>query len=111
MLDIILEPGKFQGEATYVPTFYNKGLDGMADYDQFGIYGFTLTSEDIRNHNILAKPGDCLYLWESDDGFVYAEIKPSGECLDCEKPHENIGVCEDCANIYNNMWDHCLEDM
>lgn len=67
---IICSPGKFEGEQSYSPYFWDKALNGEADEDTFTSYSFFVTDEDK------AEFSDLQHVWkvdlmESDDGFVY----------------------------------------
>jgi hypothetical protein len=82
---LISSPGKFQGEAAYVPHFWMLGLDGGADDDIYGYVGsgialtyfvFRLTDDDRKRWPSLANI-ERLELWQSEDGFVFCDRFPS----------------------------------
>jgi hypothetical protein len=62
-------PGKFEGEAPYVPYFWDAYLNGAADDDTNGILTFNVTDEDRALFPELADR-DAVYLYEDDNGFV-----------------------------------------
>lgn len=66
---IIRSPGKFEGEAVYVPHFWKIGLEGFADRDDGKVWGFDLTDEDKAEFPEL-KGRRTIKLLERDDGFV-----------------------------------------
>lgn len=66
---LVNRPGKFEGEAPYVPYYWEKGLEGGADEDAGNIQGFGLTMDDARDWPEL-EGRHWLWLRESDDGFV-----------------------------------------
>lgn len=61
--------GKFQGEAPYVPYFWEAYLDGMADRNDGDTLGFDVTVEDKRLFPEL-KHRRTVNLHETNDGFV-----------------------------------------
>jgi hypothetical protein len=65
----IRNPGKFEGERTYVPYFWEAFLDGMADRDDGKILGFDVTTEDKVQFPALKKRRT-VRLMETDTGFV-----------------------------------------
>ena len=69
----IVSPGKFEGEAIYVPHFWNVFLDGFADRDNGRVLGFDITAEDRAEFPELGRRRRTVRLVESDTGFV-------GEC-------------------------------
>ena len=80
---LISSPGKFQGEAAYVPHFWMLGLDGGADGDIYAdrdeeapVFVFHLTDADRTRWPQLAKV-ERLELWESENGFVFCDRLPS----------------------------------
>lgn len=73
--DIVKHPGKFEGEAPYVPYFYDCYMDGYADED-YGNAGIIYKVDEADT--ILfpkLKVGDEIGLFFSDQGFVY-EVEP-----------------------------------
>jgi hypothetical protein len=62
-------PGKFEGEAPYVPYFWDAYLNGAADDDTDGILTFHVTDEDRALFPELADR-DAVYLYEDSNGFV-----------------------------------------
>lgn len=42
----VTRPGKFEGEAVYVPYFWEAYLDGFADRDDGRTIGFNVSAED-----------------------------------------------------------------
>lgn len=81
---LIDSPGKFEGEAAYVPSFWALGLDGGADANIYAepddvfvgtVFIFDLTDEDKKRWPALADV-ERLELWEADNGFVYCDRLP-----------------------------------
>jgi hypothetical protein len=84
---LIDSPGKFEGEAAYVPSFWALGLDGGADIDfveairiadregEVPVFVFYLTDEDKKRWPALADV-ERLELWESSNGFVFCDRLP-----------------------------------
>jgi len=66
---VIHSPGIFEGEAVYVPHFWEAFLDGMADRDDGEVLGFDVTAEEKKEFPEL-KRRRTVKLWQSDDGFV-----------------------------------------
>ena len=82
---LIDSPGKFQGEAAYVPHFWMLGLDGGADEDTYWeaengdemtpVFVFHLTDADRTRWPQLANV-ERLELWEAENGFVFCDRSP-----------------------------------
>lgn len=66
---VITSPGKFEGEAWYVPELWDLVLDGWADEDEDGIAVVYLSDED-RERFGLAEDVHSAFLSEDDCGFV-----------------------------------------
>ena len=66
---IVKGPGKFEGEARYVPYFWDAYLDGGADRDDGKVLGFDITADDKKLFPELKKR-KTVKLIERDDGFV-----------------------------------------
>jgi len=65
----IVSPGKFEGERTYVPYFWNAFMNGGADRDDGKVLGFDVTAEDKKLFPALKKRRT-VRLVETDSGFV-----------------------------------------
>lgn len=65
----VKRPGKFEGEAPYVPYFWEVGMDGMADDDDGEILKFVVTEEDRQMFPEL-RGRKRVRLRETDQGFV-----------------------------------------
>lgn len=82
---LISSPGKFEGEAVYVPHFWTLGLDGGADEDTYEedpfrdgevhVFVFYLTGDDRKRWPSLANV-ESLELRESENGFVFCDRLP-----------------------------------
>jgi len=76
---IITSPGKFAGEMVYVPYFYAAMMEGGADDTEYEgdkpIDIFNIRRSDIDTFPELEGTYR-LYLWESDQGFVYTHETP-----------------------------------
>lgn len=66
---IIVSPGKFEGEAIYVPYFWEIFLNGCADRDDGKVLGFDVSPEDKKEFPELKKRRT-VKLYQRDDGFV-----------------------------------------
>ncbi len=67
--DQVCRPGKFQGEAIYVPYYWDLWLQGCADEDDGTIIKFTVTDADRLVFPELGLINE-VKLRETDDGFV-----------------------------------------
>lgn len=65
----ITEPGKFEGEARYVPHFWNAYLSGLTDFDNGKVMGFYVTEADKALFPEL-KRRRTVKLVEDSQGFV-----------------------------------------
>ncbi len=65
----IVSPGKFEGEAVYIPYFWDAFLNGMSDRDDGTVLGFDLTPEDKAMFPELRRKRT-VRLLQRDDGFV-----------------------------------------
>jgi len=65
----ITNPGKFEGEQSYVPYFYECFLNGCADRDDGRILGFDVSAEDKALFPALRRRRT-VKLIETDQGFV-----------------------------------------
>jgi hypothetical protein len=70
---IIRSPGQFEGEAVYVPYFWNAYLEGCADRDNGRTLGFDITPEDRQMFPELGTKRRTVKLYQRDDGFVCEE--------------------------------------
>jgi hypothetical protein len=66
-------PGKFEGEPEYVPDFWAKAMEGLADTREDGVFSFTITEDDAQKYPELVA-GQRLLLSESTDGFVFSRV-------------------------------------
>ena len=66
---MVKSPGKFAGEARYVPYYWDMYLAGFADDDDGRVLSFPVTQEDKGIFPEL-KRRKAVKLYESDDGFV-----------------------------------------
>jgi hypothetical protein len=73
---IIQSPGKFEGEAVYVPYFWDAYLNGMADRDDGKILGFDIDFTDKAMFPEL-KNRRTVKLYQREDGFV-CELTANG---------------------------------
>lgn len=65
----ITDLGKFEGEPSYAPYYWEQGLDGAWDEDENGVYFFILGDTDYDMFPTL-KGAYGLAVEESDQGFV-----------------------------------------
>lgn len=66
---VIHSPGKFEGEAVYVPFYWDAYLNGGADEDLDSYLIFNVTNEDRAQFPELAGV-QTVKLYEREDGFV-----------------------------------------
>lgn len=67
--ELVATPGKFEGEARYVPYFWELFLNGMADRDDGKVIGFDVRREDKEIFPEL-KRRRTVRLFCTDTGFV-----------------------------------------
>ena len=82
--NIIISPGKFEGECRYVPYFWDKTMEGAEDetiYDgETPVSVFKIAPEDIATYPELTEYSDSyLLLFEDGMGFVNSSIMDAGE--------------------------------
>jgi len=65
----VARPGKFQGEAIYVPYFWQQFLEGGADRDDGRVLGFDVNADDKAIFPEL-KRRKTVRIMETADGFV-----------------------------------------
>jgi hypothetical protein len=80
--ETVSHPGKFEGCSAWVPYFWDKGLNGMADDDEYDVFTFEVTDEDEMIFPELADVSR-VYLSEDGNGFVN-ELDGPGEAPDDE---------------------------
>lgn len=72
---VIVSPGKFENEPTYVPYFWDKGLDGFSDDEEYDgdtpIWVFRVDAEDRKRFPSL-RGIKTVRVWEDSSGFVSA---------------------------------------
>lgn len=69
---LICDPGKFEGEALYVPYFWDVYLNGFADDDDGKTLTFNVDDDDRKQFPELSNVHH-IELWEDDNGFVYCD--------------------------------------
>ena len=67
--DAVKHPGKFEGEARYVPYYWEAFLNGCADRDDGEVLGFDVTAEDKEIFPEL-KRRRTVNILEDTNGFV-----------------------------------------
>lgn len=69
--EIVESLGKFEGQAAYVPYFWEQGLEGFADYEEFdpNRWGFKVRATDVALFPELLV-NTVVWLRETDQGFV-----------------------------------------
>lgn len=67
--EIITDPGRFEGEARYVPHYWKLYLEGAADRDDRKVLGFDISPEDKTLFPELKKRRT-VKLCQWDDGFI-----------------------------------------
>lgn len=66
-------PDKFEGEPAYVPEFWDRAMEGLADGQEADVFSFIITESDSQRYPELVA-GNTLLLTESTDGFVFSEV-------------------------------------
>ena len=72
----ITQPGKFEGCPVWAPSFWESGLEGMADEDDGDAYLFDITDQDREDWPSLAGIAR-VELREDSNGFVRAWVHES----------------------------------
>ena len=67
--DVVTHPGKFEGEAPYIPYYYDLYLEGCADESEGYMLHFDVIALDVERFPELKGHKD-IYFIEQDDGFV-----------------------------------------
>ncbi len=70
-------PGKYEGEASYVPYFWDR-LE-WASEDHGRTLEFTVSAEDVVIFPDLLEEGQSVFLYESDSGFVCETSGPGDD--------------------------------
>jgi hypothetical protein len=70
-------PGKFEGEASYVPYYWELYMRGFADKDDGRTLRFRVTPEERGAFSPDLKGRRVITLLEREDGFV-VELNPTG---------------------------------
>lgn len=69
--DIIADPGKFEGECTYVPVFWGRLLEWGEQPDEYDVYRYDVSDEDRTEYPTLYKWGvEVVHMFEDEQGFV-----------------------------------------
>lgn len=66
-------PNKFEGEPDFVPYFWQRAQEGLADEVDGPVFKFRITREDAEKYPEL-KPGMLLMLAESAQGEVTHQL-------------------------------------
>lgn len=74
----VKRPGKMEGNASYVPYFWDHYLDGGADDDERGVLRFDVTNEDRLIFPDL-NGVDSVYLYEDEQGSVNDLGRPAND--------------------------------
>jgi hypothetical protein len=83
----ITQPGKFEGEPTYVPVLWEMALDGRQDEDlwdaetQLSAFHVTPELRDLMGAELIPAEylGHTIMLWETDQGFVLSRVMTQAE--------------------------------
>jgi hypothetical protein len=75
--EYIRSPGKFEGEAIYIPYFWDLFLSGCADEDDGEIIRCEISDEDRKEFPELGDRTH-VYFFQREDGFVI-ECGPAGQ--------------------------------
>lgn len=100
-MERIARPGKFEGEPTFVPYFWDAILEGSGDED-FDIDGRTWTVLEVNSEDVTMFPEllniKRVALSEDSQGFVTYCAAASGYngCIGCDAIIIDHVVCDDC---------------
>ena len=81
-MNIVTEPGKFEGEPTYVIGLWDAVLEGASDEEivaGFVTYSFVRTTEEEQQVNPDLKGIYGVALWEDGNGFVHHKAYDSAK--------------------------------
>lgn len=70
----ITSPGKFEGEPSFAPHFWENALQGLADDDNGKVFTFHITTEEKLANPVLREfmgKKRLLHLSEDEQGFVH----------------------------------------
>jgi hypothetical protein len=103
---VITSPGAFEGEALYVPYFWDLYLTQGADDDDGITLTFIVTTTDLAYFPEL-EGIEKLHIWQDDNGFVYCRAYARKErCQKCNK-FTRDGLLEvDAQDFYVLEWDY-----
>lgn len=79
----VARPGKFEGEAVYVPYFWAAYLNGFHSDDHGDVLSFEVTATDREIFPELAGV-ERVYLRERSDGFVVQTTKEDADSAEAE---------------------------
>ena len=78
-MNLIKEPGKFEGEPTYVPEFWETVLYGMADEEWENQSGVLISAVGVLPEDVVRFPDldgvKEVLLWEDEQGFVHHSVR------------------------------------
>lgn len=87
-MGLIRNPGRFEGERTYVPYYWQETLDGGCDEEYVGEVPYYVIEVEPKDRFIFDIPQEVtiVVLWQSNDGFVmgtgYASAEEWAEALE-----------------------------
>lgn len=67
---IITSPGKFEGEASYLPYMWERSVEDGCVADEFDVYTVEVDAEDVERFPMLERVDD-VSMYEDEQGFVY----------------------------------------
>jgi len=71
--EAVLRPGKFEGEAYYVPFFYKETLDGCEDEIVYAagvpVSIFVISEEHVKCYPDIGEEGEVICFYQDDQGF------------------------------------------
>lgn len=71
----ITQPGKFEGEPTFAPFYWNLAMEGFADSDNGEVFKFKFSGSELASLDPVLKDWlgtrRTLHLWEDSQGFVH----------------------------------------
>lgn len=84
----ITNPGKYEGEPSWVPTLHELVMAGMADHSvhdgSMAIDAFELDADTARLTGLDARADVYVCLWTDDQGFVNHMLMTENELFACE---------------------------
>ncbi len=95
---IIMNPGKFEQEPSWVPMLWDRVLGGFSDVSvhdgTMAIDAFRLDSNLAALTGLEPSPGRVLCLWSDDNGFVNHMVMTEDELHACEGQDDFVSAVD-----------------